>query len=159
MSGIKVTSAQFADGANVPATAAHPSVGGQNRSPQLAWDGVPEGTASVAVTCWDPDAPTTVGFCHWVRYGIPPSTRSLPEAAAAGGAQGHDGFTDFGESRYGGMAPPAGDPPHRYIFTVHALDTPTPGFDGQTTYAKLRFLVRGHVLAEGSLTGLFAVAG
>ncbi len=31
------------------------------------------------------------------------------------------------------------------------------GLDEQATYAKLRFLVRGHLLASGTLTGTFAV--
>ena len=66
------------------------------------------------------------------------------------------GFTDYGESAYGGMAPPPGDPPHRYQFTVYALDVPRlGGGDERTTYAKFRFLIRGHVLAQGTLTGLF----
>ena len=159
MSDIEITSEQFQQDGELPASAAHPSTGGQNRSPQLSWEGVPEGTRSLAVTCYDPDAPTTVGFSHWVRFGIPASVRSLDEGAGTEDGEWTDGITDWGEHHYGGMAPPAGDPPHHYHFTVYALDSETLGLDPDTTYAKFRFLIRGHVLGTGTITGLYAVSG
>lgn len=158
MSDIKVTSEQFDHDGELPASAAHPSTGGQNRSPQLAWEGLPEGTRSLAVTCHDPDAPTTVGFTHWVRFGIPATMRSLAAGAGTEAGEWTDGISDWGDHGYGGMAPPAGDPPHHYHFTVYALDSETVGLDPDTTYAKFRFLVRGHVLGTGTITGLYRIA-
>ena len=158
---ITVTSSMFADGDTIPTAAALGAAGGDHVSPDLAWSGVPAGAQSIAVTCYDPDAPTTVGFVHWVLFDLDPSLTSL-EAGA--GAPGHNppgsvlGFTDWGESAYGGMAPPPGDPPHHYEFRVYALDTRL-GADEHTTYAKFRFLIRGHVLAEGCLTGRFGLPG
>ncbi len=160
MEDITVRSAQFEEGRPIPVSAAHRAAGGQNKSPQLSWSGVPEGTKSLALSCWDPDAPTTVGFAHWVRVGMPPSLAELAEGAGTERGEWQDGLTDWGEHGYGGMAPPAGDPPHHYQFTVYALDAEAKelGLDEHTTYAKLRFLVRGHVLASGTLTGTYAVA-
>jgi Raf kinase inhibitor-like YbhB/YbcL family protein len=152
-----VTSEQFTDGNEIPASAAHGAVGGANRSPQLSWTAGPQGTKSYAVTCWDPDAPTTVGFSHWVRFDIPATVTSLPEGALEG--DGTHGFSDWGESAYGGMAPPAGDSPHHYQFTVYALDVEHTGLDDHTTYAKFRFATKDHVLASGTLVGLYAVPG
>ena len=161
MTDITVRSAQFQDGGEIPLSAAHSLVGGQNESPQLSWSGVPQGTKSIAITCWDPDAPTTVGFSHWVRVGISPAIESLDEGSGTERGDWQDGITDWGETGYGGMAPPPGDPAHHYHFTVYALDAEAKdlGLDDHATYAKFRFLVRGHVLGSGTVTGLYAVSG
>ncbi|HXQ18656.1 MAG TPA: YbhB/YbcL family Raf kinase inhibitor-like protein [Acidimicrobiales bacterium] len=152
---LTVRSTLFADGDTIPISAAHSMVGGANTSPDLSWEAGPSGTRSYAITCYDPDAPTTVGFSHWVLFDLAPSVTELNAGADGGGIAG---FSDWGESRYGGMAPPAGDEPHHYRFTVYALDLESLGVDHTTTYAKFRFLTRGHVLAEGTLTGRFGIA-
>jgi Raf kinase inhibitor-like YbhB/YbcL family protein len=157
---ITVTSELFGDGEPIPKSAAHQMGGGDNVSPQLSWSGVPDGTQSIAVTCYDPDAPTTVGFVHWVVFNLDPSTTSLDAGAGSGSLPGGAvaGYTDYGMSGYGGMAPPPGDPPHHYEFRVYALDTKVE-LDASATYAFFRFSIRGHVLAEGVLTGTYAVEG
>jgi Raf kinase inhibitor-like YbhB/YbcL family protein len=158
-SPLTVTSSLFSEGETIPTSAAHVMAGGQNISPDLAWSTPPAGTASIAVTCYDPDAPTTVGFSHWILFDLDPSTTEL---AAGAGADSENpprsvlGFTDWGSSEFGGMAPPPGDPPHHYQFTVWALDTKLGG-GPTTTFALLNFMMRGHVLARGRLTGLFGM--
>jgi hypothetical protein len=93
-------------------------------------------------------------------FNIPATVTSLAAGAGSGaspvkGAQ--SGYTDFGFSHYGGPCPPKGDQPHHYIFTVYALDVPTiKGLSAQSTAAYLMFSMRGHLLAQGSLEGLFA---
>ena len=153
---LEVRSSLFGDGDTIAKVAAHTMAGGENQSPDLSWSEGPEGTASYAVTCWDPDAPTTVGFTHWLVFDLPPTVRELAAGATPPGTLG---FTDWGENGWGGMAPPAEDEPHRYVFTVYALDTEAIGGGEKTTYALFRFLIRGHVLASGTLTGRFGVQG
>jgi Raf kinase inhibitor-like YbhB/YbcL family protein len=156
---LSVTSKLFGEGETIPKSAAHTMVGGDNISPDLAWTGAPSGTVSFAVTCYDPDAPTTVGFTHWILLNLDPGTTALDAGAGASGKNPPGtvlGFTDWGVSEYGGMAPPPGDPPHHYLFTVHALDTKIQG-GPTTTYALLNFMMRGHVLGRGTLTGLFGL--
>ena len=155
---ITVESDTFKDGEALPDSAAHHFAGGENVSPDLRWSGVPDGTQSIAVTCYDPDAPTTVGFVHWVLFNIAPDVDHLDAGAGAAGKNPPGSvlaFTDWGESQWGGCAPPPGDKPHRYEFTVWALDTKL-DLDETTTYAKFNFMTRGHVLAKGTLTGLYS---
>jgi Raf kinase inhibitor-like YbhB/YbcL family protein len=161
---LRVTSAVFRDGETIPASAVFDGMGctGNNTSPDIAWSGAPAGAKSFAVTIFDPDAPTTVGFVHWVLFDIPAGVASL--AAGAGGKDGAgigatQGFTDFGFSRYGGPCPPPGDAPHHYHLTVYALDVDKLGPDSTTTYAKFRFMIRGHVLATGEIVGTYARSG
>jgi Raf kinase inhibitor-like YbhB/YbcL family protein len=155
---IKVESDTFEHGGTLPNSTAHHFAGGGNVSPDLRWSGVPDGTQSIAVTCYDPDAPTTVGFTHWVLFNIPPDVDHLDAGAGEAGKNPSgsvNAFTDWGESQWGGCAPPPGDDPHHYEFTVWALDTKL-DLDETTTYAKFNFMTRGHVLAKGTLTGLYS---
>jgi Raf kinase inhibitor-like YbhB/YbcL family protein len=105
---------------------------GGNISPALNWSGAPAGTKSYALNVFDPDAPTGSGFWHWAVYNIPVTVNSLPRGAgnspATLPAPAFGGNTDLldtgttgGNGNYGGPCPPAGDPPHRYIFTLYAL--------------------------------------
>jgi len=157
---ITVTSTTFQAGAALPMKAVFNSFGctGGNASPQLSWSGFPPDTKSFAVTLWDPDAPTGIGYVHWVVFNIPASVTSLAENAGASATPGGGvtGYSDFGTHAYGGPCPPPGDKPHRYLFTVSALDVPALNGAGPgTTLATLTFLMRGHLLAQGQIEGRF----
>jgi Raf kinase inhibitor-like YbhB/YbcL family protein len=75
-----------------------------------------------------------------------PARESLP-----GGAR--QGKNDFGTLGYGGPAPPPGKP-HRYVFTLYALDTQLTLPTG-ATQKQVPSAIRGHVLAEGQLMGTY----
>ncbi len=120
---------------------------GENAQPSLSWSGVPKNAKALALAVYDPDAPTTVGFVHWLVLRIPPTATSTSDLSKA-----VNGLTDFGEGGYHGPCPPPGDKAHRYIFTLYALDTDFP-FTDHTTYAAFRFTIRRHVLASATLTG------
>ena len=67
---------------------------GEDVSPPLAWEGVPDDAKSLVLIIDDPDAPDPKApkmvWVHWVVYNIPSDTRSLPEnAGKARLPQGH----------------------------------------------------------------------
>ena len=129
-----------------------------NTSPHLKWSRAPEGTKSFAVTCYDPDAPTGSGFWHWTVANIPADVTELP----AGGpvpAGAVEGRTDFGEPGYGGAAPPPGHGPHRYIFTVFAVDTERLDVTSDNSGAVFGFNLHFHTLAKASITATYENRG
>ncbi|MEV6895900.1 YbhB/YbcL family Raf kinase inhibitor-like protein [Amycolatopsis sp. NPDC051372] len=138
--------------------------GGEDRSPQLSWEGFPEGTRSFAVTVYDPDAPTASGFWHWAVFNVPASVTEL--AANAGDANGSglpEGAVtlkgDGGVKQFLGAAPPPGHGPHRYYFVVHALDVDSLEIDGDATPAFLGFNLFGHTLARATITAVYENKG
>ncbi len=150
---VQVTSTAFKEGGSIPAKY---TCDGQNVSPPLAWNGIPDGTKSIALIADDPDAPSKP-WVHWVVYGLPPSLRELPENVPPSesilGNGGRQGMTDYGKIGYRGPCPPGGT--HRYFFKVYALDSDLhlePGL----TKAQLLKEMEKHVIAEGQLMGTYA---
>ena len=162
---MKLTSKTFKDGdylgqEQILSTEYGFGCSGGNKSPHLRWEGAPEGTKSFALTCFDPDAPTGSGFWHWVVVNIPPQITELPLDAGnpatdklpVGALQVR---TDFGKPGYGGPAPPEGDHPHRYIFTIHAVSMDKLPVTADTSAAVVGFHLNFNSLAKASLMGLF----
>jgi Raf kinase inhibitor-like YbhB/YbcL family protein len=146
-----IWSSSFEPRGAIPAEFAMGQAGGfaANRNPQLAWEGVPEGTRSLALLCIDPDAPTvpeTVGrddlqipveqprgeFVHWAMADLAPDLRRIEagscsdgitargKQAPAGPAGARQGLNDY-TGWFAGDAELAGD--------YYGYDGPYPPFN------------------------------
>lgn len=155
----KLSSTDLAPDGWLPAEQVFDSFGcvGRNRSPALAWTGLPPDTKSLALTFYDPDAPTGSGWWHWVVVNIPPTANGLVRDAGnragnllpAGAIQVR---TDFGEPGYGGACPPPGDKPHRYIFTAYALKIEHIDLPANATAALAGFMINANMIEKTTLT-------
>ncbi len=150
-----IRSASFVHGGEIPGKY---TCQGRDVSPPLEWSAAPPGTQGFVLIVDDPDAPDPAApkttWVHWLLYGLPPATRSLPEgvaeAALPAGTRG--GRNDWNRTGYGGPCPPVGR--HRYFFKLHAIDCVLPDLK-QPTKAQLLKAIEGHVLASAELVGTY----
>jgi Raf kinase inhibitor-like YbhB/YbcL family protein len=123
-----------------------------------------------------------IDFFHWVLVDLPASavgvnvgefsSSVVPRGkggptAAHGARQGINDYTgwfasdkDMSGDYYGydGPCPPWNDEiPHRYVFTVYALDVERLPLDGRFGGAEVRRAIQGHVLAQAAITGRYTL--
>ena len=147
-----LSSTVLTDGAPMPTSA---TADAGSLSPDLAWHGFPQETASFMLTCFDPDAPVPSGFWHWTVSNIPANVTSIDTGAdAPAGALTHR--NDAGVAGFLGAAPPAGHGPHRYIFCVTAVDVEKLDIDENASPAVVNFNLLGHGLGRAFLTVTYA---
>ncbi|GIK85038.1 MAG: YbhB/YbcL family Raf kinase inhibitor-like protein [Burkholderiales bacterium] len=123
-----------------------------------------------------------VDFCHWVLIDLPAAATSIAEGAHSDGVKargkpgpaapdgGRHGVNDYtawfaGDPAmagdyygYDGPCPPWNDElPHRYEFTLYALDVTTLEVPTRFTCADVRKAMQGHVLARATVTGRYTL--
>src|SRR2546429_2360671 len=122
---LTIRSPAFAHGASIPSL--H-TCEGQDVSPALEFEGVPQGAKSLALVVHDPDAPDPnapkMDWVHWILYNLPPATRELPQGVAESALPGGTlpGLNDWKRAGYGGPPPP----PRRHpdLFLLHSPPNP-----------------------------------
>ena len=150
---MQLISPDFKDGDPLPNKSVSKGLGGEDLFPTLQWSGVPAEAKSLALTCYDPDAPTGSGFWHMIITNIPVS-ESGEISSATLPASAKSALNDAGTENFRGAYPPPDNPAHRYIFTLHALSLDEINPDGMTG-AYVRFNIMRNQLASASITGLF----
>jgi len=116
---------------------------GTDFSPELGITDAPTTAQSLALVMDDRDAS---GFAHWIVWGIPPGTNTIPIEANIG----IEGRNDFGGNGYRGPCPPSGT--HSYVFRLYALDAQLPLNIGASKDELLQAM-QGHVLAQAEIIG------
>ena len=124
---------------------------GENISPPLTWNGVPQSTQQLALICHDPDAPLPQGFTHWSLYNIAPTVNQIAEAD---GSKFTQGMNSSNQPGYTGPAPPAGHGLHHYYFWLYALDTELNLKSGMNR-EQLLDAIANHVIEQARLVGFY----
>ena len=119
---------------------------GEEVSPPLTVEGIPEKTKSLALIMEDPDAPAGL-FIHWLVWNIPPSNEIQENSVP-----GTEGLNTNKKNSYHGPCPPGGT--HRYYFKVYALDTHL-NIGAFSEKEVLENAMQNHILAHGELIGLY----
>lgn len=128
---------------------------GDDVNPLLELREVPKSAKTLVLIVDDPDATSGNGWDHWLLWNINPKTQYIAEDSVPPGAI--EGKTSFGEHHYGGPCPPYGHAPHRYRFTLYALDTVLE-IDPLSGKVEIEKAMERHVIETASLTGLYARA-
>ena len=147
-----LTSADIHPGAVIAKAQIYPRCGGDNVSPQLAWNGAPAGTKSFVLTMIDLDV-KPAQWSHWIVVDLPASATTLPRGLKALPTPASVVASNFGDRAYAGPCPPAGSGAHHYQFTIWALPTTRFSIAPDAKADGLAALIGKQALDRASLTG------
>ncbi len=152
---LSLTSPAFEANGNIPR---RHTCDGDDISPPLTWDGVPEAAKALVLIVDDPDAPDPAApkmtWVHWVLYNLPADSRGLAEGVLSGDlpAGTREGINDWRRTGYGGPCPPIGR--HRYFHKLYALDAELPDLK-KPSKQDVEYAMKDHVLEQVELIGTY----
>ena len=144
---MKIRSSAFNDGERIPKK--H-TCDGEDVSPPLTWEDVPEGTVTLAIISDDPDAPSKT-WTHWLIFNIPPELNGLPEGVEKVGELENgikQGFNDWAYRIWSPMPPFC---VHRY-YSLYALTDLN--LDAGHPRGALSRAMDGHIIKKKEMIGL-----
>lgn len=157
MAAFRLTSPAFDDDDDLPIRFTQD---GDDVSPPLQWEGVPEGTKELVLVCEDRDGDEGV-VTHWVVYGIlPDELSSLPEdlgdaaLVSSEDFEIYQGLNEWDNSGWTGPGSADERGPHRYFFRLHAVDVELTSLSPGASRAELRKAATGHIIATAELVGI-----
>ncbi|WP_405163439.1 YbhB/YbcL family Raf kinase inhibitor-like protein [Nocardia sp. NBC_01499] len=147
----------FDNGGPLP-TACYNTDAGANRSPALAWSGLPDGARSLVITAFDADAPIPGGLWHWAVKDVPTAAGSINgNAGVSGGAELPAGAVlltnDLGQAAYSGVRPPPGTGTHRLFVCATALSVDSLEISDGASLAMLNIVMIPHTVGRAVLVG------
>ncbi len=154
---VRIRSEAFLSGGAIPRR--HTGEG-DDISPSIRWDRLPENAMELALICDDPDASAEKPWVHWVIYNITADEVGIPEGVPTspkvdepfGALQGRNSWNSVG---YRGPMPPPGSGIHRYRFRLYVLNTEltvAPELDKD----QLLKAMQGKVIAQVELVGTYS---
>jgi Raf kinase inhibitor-like YbhB/YbcL family protein len=154
-----LTCLSYKDKESISPKHTHHSIKGQNISPGFRWDDPPMSAKSFAFTIIDPH-PVAKNWVHWMLVNIPLRIREIAEGASGSnhlppGSKELD--NTYGESGYGGPAPPKGSGAHPYVATIYALNIDSLNVPRESSLRIFQNAIEGKVIAERSMTGYYEV--
>ncbi|MCS5711262.1 YbhB/YbcL family Raf kinase inhibitor-like protein [Candidatus Berkiella aquae] len=128
---------------------------GDDISPPLSWEDIPNEAKSLVLIVDDPDAPDPAApkltWVHWILYNLDPKSKGLNEhTSIPHGAS--PGLTNWNKTSYGGPCPPIGR--HRYFHKLYALDIVLPDLKNPSKEALLAAM-ENHVIAKTEMIGTY----
>jgi Raf kinase inhibitor-like YbhB/YbcL family protein len=147
---MRLSSSAFKDGENIPSRF---TCDGENISPALTFEDVPDSALSLVLIMEDPDVPKNLRpdgmWDHWVVFNVPPETPSFEEGVDPPGIVG---LSTRNVNSYGGPCPPDGE--HRYFFYLYAIDTML-DLPERSTKRQVLDAIDGHVIEKTKLMGKY----
>lgn len=121
---------------------------GENTSPPLIFEDVPEEARSLGIVMLDPNIEYGV-YTHWLVWDLSPDTREIPEGISPGTTLEDfpgsvQGRNSKGNHCYTGPCPPEGEQ-HNYFLTLFALEKRLDLAKGSNRQ-DVRNAMRGHAL-------------
>ncbi|WP_414836598.1 YbhB/YbcL family Raf kinase inhibitor-like protein [Candidatus Nanohalococcus occultus] len=123
---------------------------GENVSPVLGIEDVPQEAGSLALVFQDPDAEEMAGkiWLHWLVWNIPAGT----ERIESGESPGIEGTTDFKKTGYNGPNPPDGE--HNVVFKLYALEEKL-DLQEEATLDEFEEAIEGKVIEKAELDAVY----
>jgi Raf kinase inhibitor-like YbhB/YbcL family protein len=143
---ITISSSAFVSGGIIPVKY---TCDGDDITPPLDFNYVPNGTKSLVLILEDPDASGGT-WVHWIVFNIPPDIKGFKENE---GPRYYIGENSWGDIGYGGPCPPIGEQ-HRYYFRLYALNTELNLLDGASR-KEIDDAMEGHIIGKTSLMGKY----